>query len=61
MATRRHFIISSVEGVGAVAGIAGVATDPSTGLAADARLTETLAPGSYIVALTEFDNFSIAI
>lgn len=38
---------------------AGVATDPLTGLAADARLTETLAPGSYIVALTEYDNFSI--
>ncbi len=38
---------------------AGVAVDPTTGLAADARLTETLTPGNYIVALTEFDNFSI--
>ncbi len=38
---------------------AGVATDPTTGLAADARLTDTLTPGNYIVALTEFDNFSI--
>ena len=38
---------------------AGVATDPITRLAADARLTETLTPGNYTVALTEFDNFSI--
>ncbi|HZQ51182.1 MAG TPA: DVUA0089 family protein [Bryobacteraceae bacterium] len=38
---------------------AGVATDPSTGLAADARITTSLTPGSYIVALTEFDNFSL--
>jgi hypothetical protein len=37
----------------------GVATDPTTGLAADARLTETLSPGEYILALTEFDNFSL--
>ncbi|MBV8831851.1 MAG: VCBS repeat-containing protein, partial [Acidobacteriaceae bacterium] len=39
---------------------AGVATDPRTGLAADARLTESLTPGNYIVALTQFDNFSIS-
>jgi hypothetical protein len=38
---------------------AGVATDPTTGLAADARITASLIPGSYIVALTEFDNFSL--
>jgi hypothetical protein len=38
---------------------AGVPTDPTTGLAADARLTETLTSGKYIVALTEYDNFSI--
>ena len=36
----------------------GVATDPATGKAFDARITMDLAPGSYIVALTEFDNFS---
>ncbi len=36
----------------------GVATDPTTGKAFDARIiTTTLAPGSYIVALTQFDNF----
>ena len=38
---------------------AGVATDPSTGLAADARITANLAAGSYTVALTQYDNFSI--
>ena len=38
---------------------AGVATDPATGLAADARLTENLTSGNYIVALTQYDNFSI--
>ena len=38
---------------------AGVATDPTTGRAADARITTSLTPGSYIVALTEFDNFSV--
>jgi hypothetical protein len=37
---------------------AGVATDPTTGLAGDARLTQTLTPGSYILVLTEYDNFS---
>jgi hypothetical protein len=36
----------------------GVATDPATGKAFDARITMTLAPGSYIVALTQFDNFA---
>ena len=37
----------------------GVATDPSTGLAADARITTNLTPGTYVVALTQFDSFSI--
>ena len=37
----------------------GVATDVSTGLAADARLTANLGAGSYIVALTQYDNFVI--
>lgn len=37
---------------------AGVATDPETGLAADARITTTLNPGRYLLALTEYDNFS---
>ncbi len=36
----------------------GVATDPATGEAFDARITATLAAGSYIVALTQFDNFA---
>jgi hypothetical protein len=38
---------------------AGVALDPLTGLAADARITTTLTAGNYIVALTQFDSFSI--
>jgi hypothetical protein len=38
---------------------AGVATDPTTGLAADARITTNLGPGTYVVALTQFDNFSL--
>ncbi len=38
---------------------AGAATDPSTGLAGDARITTALIRGSYILALTEYDNFSI--
>lgn len=38
---------------------AGVAEDPSTGLAGDARITANLAAGNYILALTQFDNFSI--
>ena len=38
---------------------AGVAVDPATGLAADARITANLAAGSYILALTQYDNFSI--
>ena len=38
---------------------AGTATDPLTGLAADARITTNLAGGSYILALTQYDNFSI--
>ncbi len=38
---------------------AGVATDLTTGLAADARLNEALSAGSYIVALTQYDNFSL--
>ncbi len=37
---------------------AGVATDPATGEAFDARITTPLAVGSYIVALTQFDNFA---
>ncbi|MBV9038337.1 MAG: DVUA0089 family protein [Acidobacteriaceae bacterium] len=37
---------------------AGVATDPSTGLAGDARITTSLTPGSYLLALTQYDNFS---
>ncbi|MBV9307787.1 MAG: DVUA0089 family protein [Acidobacteriaceae bacterium] len=37
---------------------AGVATDPATGLAGDARLTATLAPGRYLLALTQYDNFA---
>lgn len=37
----------------------GVATDPSTGLAADARIATRLAAGSYILALTQFDNFAL--
>lgn len=37
---------------------AGVAVDPSTGLAADARITFALTPGTYFVALTQFDNFA---
>ncbi len=38
---------------------AGVAVDPTTGLAGDARLTFALPPGSYTVALTQFDNFAL--
>jgi FG-GAP-like repeat/PEP-CTERM motif len=38
---------------------AGAAVDPLTGLASDARITMNLAPGTYFVALTEFDNFLI--
>src|SRR5690242_6125393 len=37
---------------------AGAAVDPATGLASDARITTNLAAGSYIVALTQYDNFS---
>ncbi len=37
---------------------AGVATDPTTGLAADARITTNLTAGNYILALTQYDNFS---
>jgi hypothetical protein len=37
---------------------AGAAEDPSTGLAGDARITGNLAAGSYILALTQYDNFS---
>ncbi len=36
----------------------GVAVDPLTGLAADARITATLASGNYILALTQYDNFA---
>ena len=38
---------------------AGAAVDPTTGQAADARITANLAAGSYILAVTEYDNFSI--
>jgi PEP-CTERM motif len=38
---------------------ASVPADPTTGLIGDARLTETLAPGNYIAALTQYDNFSL--
>jgi hypothetical protein len=37
----------------------GVAIDPLTGRAFDARLTTNLVPGSYVAALTQFDNFSL--
>ena len=38
---------------------AGVAVDPATGLAGDARITANLAAGKYLLALTQYDNFSI--
>ncbi len=38
---------------------AGAAVDPQTGMPSDARITSNLAAGSYIVALTQYDNFSI--
>ena len=37
---------------------AGVATDPSTGLAGDSRITATLNAGRYVLALTQYDNFA---
>lgn len=37
---------------------AGVATDPATGEAYDARITTNLTPGNYILALTQYDNFA---
>lgn len=37
----------------------GAAVDPLTGLPGDARITLNLMPGSYVVALTQFDSFSI--
>ncbi len=37
---------------------AGVAIDPSTGEAFDARITTNLAAGNYIVALTQYDSFA---
>ncbi len=37
---------------------AGVAADPTTGLTGDARITANLAGGNYILALTQYDNFS---
>lgn len=36
----------------------GVATDPSTGLAGDSRITATLNAGRYVLALTQYDNFA---
>jgi hypothetical protein len=38
---------------------AGAAVDPTTGMAGDAELTLPLPPGSYTVALTQFDNFAL--
>ena len=38
---------------------ASIAADPATGLTGDARIAAALAAGSYILALTEFDNFSV--
>lgn len=38
---------------------AGVAADATTGLAADARITTSMTPGVYVVALTQYDNFSV--
>src|SRR5690348_5789305 len=38
---------------------AGAAVDPQTGMPGDARITANLAAGSYILALTQYDNFSI--
>jgi hypothetical protein len=38
---------------------AGVAADPATGLTGDARITANLTAGNYLVALTQYDNFSI--
>ena len=40
---------------------AGAAVDPVTGVAGDARITANLAAGSYILALTQYDNFSHAL
>jgi hypothetical protein len=37
---------------------AGVATDPSTGLAGDSRITATLNAGRYVLALSQYDNFA---
>ena len=37
----------------------GAAVDPATGTTGDARLTFALPPGSYVVALTQFDNFAL--
>jgi hypothetical protein len=45
------FLAQNDDGVGA-------ATDPATGQASDARLTENLLAGSYVVALTQYDNFA---
>ncbi len=38
---------------------AGAAADPATGLASDARISANLAAGGYILALTQYDNFSL--
>lgn len=37
----------------------GANVDRSTGMAGDARITANLAAGSYILALTQYDNFSL--
>ena len=36
-----------------------VNTDPNTGLAADSYLTQTLTPGTYRLAVSEYDNFAL--
>lgn len=48
------FIVDNDEGTG-------VAVDPLTMQAFDARITQTLLPGSYIVALTQYDNFATGV
>lgn len=37
----------------------GVPVSPVTNLSLDAALTQTLSPGSYTLALTQFDNFAL--
>lgn len=51
-----NFVPNGVGGGGS--NCTGVGTDAGTGLCEDAFFTETLNPGSYILALTEFPNYS---